>query len=141
MIYFIAPLDASAIKIGLAKDPEHRLTHLQIGNHQQLKIVATCRVSDDKAIESWLHRWFRPLSIRGEWFRPSEQILDAITAAQAGELEAFVTRRMAAVIIAEKTDNYTPLAALDKSFMPIAITKTLESYYGSKDQTSRVYAS
>lgn len=66
-VYFIHDAASHAIKIGLAKDVERRLSILQIGNPNCLQLIAV--IPGDERLEHLLHYAFMPDRIRGEWFR------------------------------------------------------------------------
>lgn len=67
VIYFIRT--RKAIKIGYATDLKKRLTQLQVGNSNPLKVMLT--VPGTKEDEALLHHLLREHRIRGEWFKPS----------------------------------------------------------------------
>jgi len=73
-VYFIkaGSNDHSPIKIGVAVDVARRLQELQVGNHEELHIMAAIKaLGEDHAywIEKSLHKFFKSDRIRGEWFR------------------------------------------------------------------------
>lgn len=76
-IYFVEAGDH--IKIGYAKDWQSRIASLQTGHHQTLRVIGAVagNISDEQA----LHRRFRYLRSRGEWFRKSHDLLDYIARA------------------------------------------------------------
>lgn len=81
MIYFIQPENGGLIKIGYtSKEPESRLRELQTGCHEKLIILATEEGSE--VDESNLHLQFKSLRVRGEWFRPSVELLTRIADGQ-----------------------------------------------------------
>jgi hypothetical protein len=65
-VYFISSGDA--VKIGVAKNPEARLRDLQVGNANQLEILATISGAGRHEEDS-LHKLFEPFRLRGEWFQ------------------------------------------------------------------------
>ena len=67
-IYFIGG-DFDAVKIGYSafEYPHERLTSLQVGNPNELRILALC--DGGLAEERELHRRFAAYAIRSEWFR------------------------------------------------------------------------
>lgn len=73
-VYFIQEQKASKsapVKIGVAQDVIQRLMNIQTGNPRTLKIVATLGpFSEAQAfdLERGLHRRFKSLRLRGEWF-------------------------------------------------------------------------
>ncbi len=72
-IYFIQAVTGGPIKIGFsAQHPESRLYSLQVGNPEELQIIAT--MSGTKNFEKEVHRRFYKHHIRGEWFRDDPEI-------------------------------------------------------------------
>lgn len=79
-VYFIQAGESGPIKIGKTdNDVQERLRALQTGNHVELRVLAKSRLLS----ESRLHSIFCHLCIRGEWFRPATELLDAIEAAKS----------------------------------------------------------
>jgi hypothetical protein len=68
VIYFIR--SPSAVKIGMAKDANRRLTVLQTSHPEILSLVATS--PGGRELEAEYHRRFTDHRIRGEWFTPEE---------------------------------------------------------------------
>ena len=73
-VYFIKSgnYDQSPIKIGVTGDVPKRLSDLQVGNPEELTVLAAIKVlGEDHAywIERNLHKFFKEDHIRGEWFR------------------------------------------------------------------------
>jgi hypothetical protein len=80
VVYFVAP-ERGCIKIGFTRHGVmRRLRQLQIGSPVPLRVLAT--VEAPIAVEQWLHLAFRPDRSHGEWFTPSERLLDYIEAAR-----------------------------------------------------------
>lgn len=73
-VYFIQA-GTGAVKIGVAADPFKRLSELQTGNHEPLRIIAT--VEGDVEHESSFHARFASHRLRGEWFA-AEPVLAAL---------------------------------------------------------------
>ena len=71
-IYFIQIEHSGPIKIGIAKDVEARLGHLQSANPYKLHLLY-CFPGGVKTKEG-LHRLLRKDHIRGEWFWPTEKV-------------------------------------------------------------------
>lgn len=65
-IYVIGPAGSSVVKIGKADDVERRLPSLQTGSPHKLEVLKTFRC--ERAMETALHRRFKPLRLHGEWF-------------------------------------------------------------------------
>ncbi|HXN40293.1 MAG TPA: GIY-YIG nuclease family protein, partial [Myxococcaceae bacterium] len=77
MLYLIRSGRRGALKIGYTADRssfEVRLLALQIGNPEELKVIAL--VEGSKSDERSLHRRFESLCIRSEWYRFSVEIRD-----------------------------------------------------------------
>ena len=72
-LYFIQCDDDGPIKIGVTVDLSGRLQALQLANHHELKIIATENASLKR--EKELHERFGYLKIRGEWFKPGNELL------------------------------------------------------------------
>lgn len=74
MIYFIqAGNHAGPVKIGHCTDLSHRLRSLQCGHHENLSVIRT--TDGARSVEKWLHRHFSHISLRGEWFSFSGEML------------------------------------------------------------------
>ena len=79
MIYFIKEQGLGAIKIGYTTYPETykaRFITLQISNPHKLSMLGT--MPGDLEDEQVLHERFANNHIRGEWFKPSESLLEFI---------------------------------------------------------------
>lgn len=72
--YFISKGWPGPIKIGRSINPPARLRSLQTGCPDRLFLIATA-LGD---IEKDLHRRFGYSRIRGEWFNPSDALMDWI---------------------------------------------------------------
>ena len=85
MIYFIQE-EAGPIKIGHVKDDSAlmlgsiraRASALQIGNPRELRVVAY--MAGTLANEQELHGRFAEHRLRGEWFKPAEELLRYVKA-------------------------------------------------------------
>lgn len=76
MIYFIQQGEGGPIKIGSAENVTCRLISLQIASPVELKLLAIQTGSGSE--EKELHRQFRTLWIRGEWFKPRKRLMSYI---------------------------------------------------------------
>ena len=77
MIYFIQQGKRGPIKIGHVKwYIKGRLEGLQVGNPEVLRCLGT--IEGTKDTERELHIQFNHLNIRGEWFTPSQELVDLI---------------------------------------------------------------
>jgi hypothetical protein len=66
-VYFIGPMEARFIKVGVAINVEARIRELQTGNPERLVIYAS--VPGLKQDESTFHAILKPLRAEGEWFK------------------------------------------------------------------------
>lgn len=76
MIYFIQPIDGGLIKIGYAENVGERFKSIQLMSPLILRVLNT--MDGDKELEGHLHRYFGKLQHHGEWFRPSEDLLEFV---------------------------------------------------------------
>lgn len=70
-----------ACKVGLARDPNQRLSSINTGRAEPAELFFTSpEMSYTRAqnVERWCHGHFKPLHIRGEWFRVSPYTCQAI---------------------------------------------------------------
>lgn len=82
MIYFIQCQSTQLIKIGFTEgDPEHRLGSLQTGSAAGLLLLFTMPGGRDQ--EKELHKQFLASRERGEWFRPTHEVLSFIVGESA----------------------------------------------------------
>lgn len=75
-VYFVRAGKRGPIKIGWAVDPERRLKILQIANHKRLRLLGACAGGAWREAE--LHVRLDEYRIRGEWFRPTPEVLAVI---------------------------------------------------------------
>lgn len=74
--YFIREPLAGAIKIGIAYDVLVRMTTLQAAHPYELKLIGRC--AGGVTLERALHAEFAADRLLGEWFLPSEPLLERI---------------------------------------------------------------
>lgn len=60
------------IKIGCSQDPQRRQYRLNTGNPKAIQWLGA--VPGSRRDEAALHRRFRHVRVRGEWFRPDEEL-------------------------------------------------------------------
>ena len=82
-IYFIQSGDGGPIKIGWTGGLGLRLWALQVGNPEQLRVLASYAAGRDEELR--LHDRFRHLHIRGEWHHPGLDLLAFISTIAGGE--------------------------------------------------------
>lgn len=82
-IYAVLAEELGLVKIGVAKHPLSRLTHMQTGSPAQLRLIGVSEtVETPEEIERVTHLRFSHLRVRGEWFRYDAEMAAFI----AGEL-------------------------------------------------------
>lgn len=76
-IYFIGT--RNNVKIGISKDPNTRLAHLQSANSEKLYLL--CKMEGDRADEELLHRFFdsERVELGNEWFVATKRLAFAIS--------------------------------------------------------------
>lgn len=75
-VYFIQAGRKGPIKIGIAQDCKKRLSILQVGNHEKLRLLWSS--PGGRHIETRYHTTFREHWLHGEWFAPHPDILAEI---------------------------------------------------------------
>jgi hypothetical protein len=76
VIYLVQAGKSGPVKVGWASDygnVARRVGALQVGNHDELHLLATLPGGRDR--ERALHEQFASDRIRGEWFRPTPELL------------------------------------------------------------------
>lgn len=81
LVYLIRAGDGP-IKIGVAIDPQKRLSEIQVGNPLKLELLAS--VPGDQNTERLLHRKFSAHRMSGEWFSPEPELLEVAKKMQSG---------------------------------------------------------
>jgi hypothetical protein len=66
-VYFIRSGEDGPVKIGIAEEPRSRMRDLQVGNPVELLMIR--EITGGAPEESWLHRHYGDLRLRGEWFK------------------------------------------------------------------------
>lgn len=87
-IYFAQDTHTDHIKIGVAEDIKKRISQLQTGNPNEIRVLLMIGCPNgqtgyrerDLAIERELHHRFARYRVSGEWFRPSHELLKLIHA-------------------------------------------------------------
>ena len=73
-VYAIREAETGRIKIGISKDPAERLKQLQVGNSQELELVAYKKAENRFSDERAAHLINSDSHIRGEWFEAEASI-------------------------------------------------------------------
>lgn len=76
-VYFIQRGESGPIKIGTAMNVDKRLTQLQCGNAEHLRVLFAGKTSDGLR-EVDLHKKFHRLRMKGEWFKPERELLEFV---------------------------------------------------------------
>lgn len=92
MIYFIQCGKNGPIKIGSSDEPDKRMEQLQVGCPYELKMLWKYRENGDNTAdyetrEVDIHKKFQHERVRGEWFHPSRDLVNFISA----EMENSIT--------------------------------------------------
>jgi hypothetical protein len=76
LVYFIQCGTDGPIKIGYTSNFIHRFMTIQIANHQEVRLLGAMRgtMKDEKR----LHAEFSEIRVRGEWFRPTDSLMEFI---------------------------------------------------------------
>lgn len=85
MIYFIQQGKDGPIKIGKSDAPQQRLEQLQTANPYQLNFLGGA--SDYTYNETDIHKKFKHLRLKGEWFKPEKELFDFMNKACPGRRE------------------------------------------------------
>jgi hypothetical protein len=72
-LYIIGDTDGRFVKIGIAREPESRLSSLQTGCPHKLIILALFNIPNAK-VERKLHACLSPYRIQGEWFELTGEV-------------------------------------------------------------------
>lgn len=104
-VYFITEVYTNrlkgkpAVKIGLAVNVERRVKELQTGNARQLEAVLAIGPMSEKTaatLERHLHRRFKRLRLKGEWFEPDvvRRLQNLTNLSYDGDIEIFESEFM-----------------------------------------------
>ena len=75
-VYFVQAKQLKLIKIGVTKNLKSRLSALNTGCPDDLKVLKI--IQGDVSLEKLLHEKFAHLRVKGEWFTPSAELLKYI---------------------------------------------------------------
>lgn len=76
VVYFVQAGEGGPVKIGTTKDIKTRLIDIQIGCWVEIRLLA--ELPGNATSEAAFHRRFEEHWIRGEWFRPHEELMRCI---------------------------------------------------------------
>jgi transcriptional regulator with XRE-family HTH domain len=74
MIYFVQYGYDGPIKIGYAKNIRNRLAFLQVASPFDLILIG--QIEGDRSYERKLHRKFKKSRLTGEWFTPTDDLIE-----------------------------------------------------------------
>lgn len=75
-VYVIQAQESGRIKIGISANPAKRLSQVQNGNPEHLRLVGA--VPGGRRLESQLHSELAQYRLCGEWFEPSDGVVCAV---------------------------------------------------------------
>lgn len=75
-IYFIQAESGGPVKIGTSTDPESRLSGLQVGSLENLRIIG--KMNGGRSVEAEIHKRFARHHLRGEWFSDATDLMEFI---------------------------------------------------------------
>jgi len=111
-------------KIGIAEQPDRRLTNMSSGTPHELHLLTTIQTEDAEKTERLLHQYYSSYQVNGEWFRlltnavNSLKGLDRIDNSSLGD----VVRKQAAFDLDPKIPLYVHL----KKEEPVSIDHSEE---------------
>jgi hypothetical protein len=76
-IYLALDIKSNALKIGKANDVGQRISELQVGNPNELEVLAVIPCKSERhsvEVEKLLHKKYERYHIRGEWFQYNEEV-------------------------------------------------------------------
>lgn len=97
-VYCIFDEKSNAVKIGKANNIDERLADLQTGNSNSLKLIGCVECKSEEHsfwLEKKLHKKFKHLLIRGEWFVYDVQIFESFL---SDKNDSKINRRRASLV-------------------------------------------
>jgi hypothetical protein len=97
-VYCIFDENSNAVKIGKANNIDERLTDLQTGNSNSLKLIGHVECKSESQsfwLEKKLHKKFKHLLIRGEWFHYDVEIFESFL---SNKIDVKVNRKREPII-------------------------------------------
>lgn len=86
-VYFIFSDITECIKIGVAVDPWRRLDAFQTSCPEELGLVGYIQAGDAYALERQWHNRFYRERVRGEWFRFTDELWEAIQGESSSDFD------------------------------------------------------
>ena len=116
MIYFIQSGSNGAIKIGYTKNMDSlqkRIPHLQNGNPQELNLLYTCE--GKKEDEARYHQKFKKDKLKGEWFKPSQELISYIHSLYSTPLSTQLPQTSLLPICLDKILKQTEITYIERA--------------------------
>lgn len=84
VVYFVQErsCENGAVKIGVTKKLKNRTYTLRVNSPHEMVVLA--HVPGDERLEKYLHDLFSDTCIRGEWFRPTPELIACIEELKKG---------------------------------------------------------
>lgn len=76
-------------KIGIATNPETRMSIMSSGTPHELELITTIETNDAKEVEKTLHQFFSMAHHRGEWYKLTQGDVNSLEAIDRIETEVF----------------------------------------------------
>lgn len=73
-VYLLKDVTTGFCKIGRTKNPNERITNIQVGNPSFYKLINLIKCKDYFSGEKYLHLILQKYRKRGEWFRLPEEV-------------------------------------------------------------------
>lgn len=83
-VYFVEAKTLGLIKIGSTNDMRGRLVKMQIDCPVQILLLGKIKVQKDGFTEGKVHRIFKGMRFRGEWFHDCDELREFIGAHKMG---------------------------------------------------------
>lgn len=127
-VYMIQAGESGPVKIGKANKPLHRMTHLQTGHYETLRLIRV--VSGGLPEETWLRVHFQHLHMRGEWHRYCPTMLAVMPCVmEPPRVQPFVGLRECPLGVAGVELLRMHRGALARACLALGITKSAASQW------------
>lgn len=131
-VYVIS--DGSAVKIGLGAVFD-RIRTMQVGNANELVPICTLWSDDNDKLEKGLHKKFKHLWIRGEWFRPTDELLSHFRSASASAYQESRSKELPYADDPRLNGALPPIDVMQWVIQQPAAQKLMRQYENTKTQS------
>ncbi|APL94105.1 hypothetical protein AI27_06475 [Sphingomonas sp. BHC-A] len=114
-VYFLQHGASGPVKVGYSKRPEKRIATIATSCPDPIVVLAV--IDGSHALEQRIHRAFRAHRYRGEWLRPTDEVISFVTLC-ASASSAEIERRLADMEGAAR-ENLADLDASGQAFAAI----------------------